>query len=198
MSAKKRRTSEDAGASGDAKRARGAANATNATTNAGTSSIAIEDSEVRLDSTRIDSTRGIDRIRRYRAREWMWRRASRAGIVVSVARSTTEARAVGGTIVDGGLARRPVAEVCEADATTPREEARRRDRARRNDARAVDVYPKDRPRWTRGGRARWGGETDDGDARNSTRRETPTVRDEAREREIRAVETMSAALKRRA
>jgi hypothetical protein len=69
MSAKKRRTSEDAGASGDAKRARGAANATNATTNAGTSSIAIEDSEVRLDSTRIATQRA--RSRRARSREWM-------------------------------------------------------------------------------------------------------------------------------
>ena len=190
MSAKKRRTSEDAGASGDAKRARGAANATNA----GTSSIANEDSEVRLDSPRIAtrgiSTRAITRtdgcgdVRRVRS--------SFFGRAVDDGR----ARAVGGTIVGRGLARRPVAEVCEADATTRREEAMRRDRARRDAARAVGVYPKDRSRWTRGGRARWGGETDDGDVRNLTRRETPTVRDEAQERETRAVETMSASRRR--
>lgn len=117
----------------------------------------------------------------------------------SVVRWTTEARAVGGTIVDGGLARRPVAEVCEADAnhaTSGGEETRSREGRRR--VRGGCVSPKDRSRWTRKRRARWGGETDDGDVRNSTRRETPTVRDEAREREIRAVETMSAALKRRA
>lgn len=59
-------------------------------------------------------------------------------------RSTTDVRASGGTIVDGALARRPVAEVCEADAPTRREEATSRDRARRDDACAVGVYPKDR------------------------------------------------------
>jgi hypothetical protein len=142
MSAKKRRTSEDAGASGDAKRARGAANATNATTNAGTSSIAIEDSEVRLDSTRIATQRA--RSRRARSREWMDAATRVSCVHRAFVRSTTDVRASGGTIVDGALARRPVAEVCEADAPTRREEATRRDRARRDDARAVDVYPEDR------------------------------------------------------
>ncbi len=119
MSAKKRRTSEDAGASGDAKRARGT-----------TTSIGVEDApEVGFDSIRSiarDETRSRDRTRRC---------------------AVCERDVIGG----GGRAR---------------------------DSRGL------------------GGETDDGEARISTRRETPGVRDEAREPETRAVGTMRAPRRR--